>query len=56
MPIKRPAGKSTLREKDAGDIWFDEGKFSNVPQEMKNAKTAPPGWAATIAQAAQVKE
>ncbi len=39
-----------------GGIWLDEGEFSRIHQEMKGAKTAPPGWAAAIAQvAAQVK-
>ena len=35
-----------------GGLWLDEGEFSRVHQEMKGAKTAPPGWAAAIALAA----
>jgi Zn-finger nucleic acid-binding protein len=39
-----------------GGLWLDEGEFSRIHQAMNGAKTAPPGWAAAIAQAAaQVK-
>ena len=44
--------QSASREKGASGIWLDEGEFSRIYQEMKGSKTAPPGCAAAIAQAA----
>jgi len=35
-----------------GGIWLDEGEFSRIHQEIKGAKTTPPGWAVAMAEAA----
>jgi Zn-finger nucleic acid-binding protein len=39
-----------------GGIWLDAGEFSQVYQEIKGAKVAPPGWATAMAEAAAVVE
>jgi len=39
-----------------GGIWLDAGEFSRIYQEIKGARTAPPGWAAAMAEAAAVVE
>ncbi len=35
-----------------GGIWLDAGEFSRIYDEIKGAKTAPPGWASAMAEAA----
>jgi Zn-finger nucleic acid-binding protein len=37
-----------------GGIWLDAGEFSLVYEEIHNSKTAPPGWACAMAEAAKV--
>src|SRR5436190_8083560 len=35
-------------------IWLDAGEFSRVYEELKGAKTTPPGWAHALAEAARL--
>ncbi len=39
-----------------GGIWLDAGEFSRIYDEIKGAKTTPPGWATAMAEAASVVE
>jgi hypothetical protein len=48
IAMKCPACKSELREKECQRHLADEGEFSRIHQEMKGAKTASLGWAATL--------
>jgi uncharacterized protein len=35
-----------------GGLWLDEGEFTRIQDEIGAARTAPPGWARVIADAA----
>lgn len=39
-----------------GGLWLDAGEFSRIYQEVKGARTAPPGWATAMAEAAACVE
>jgi hypothetical protein len=36
-----------------GGVWLDAGEFTRIYDEIKGAKTAPPGWASAMAEAAE---
>jgi len=35
-----------------GGVWLDAGEFTRVYEEIKGAKTTPPGWIAAMVEAA----
>ena len=39
-----------------GGIWLDAGEFTQIYNEIKGAKIAPPGWATAMAEAAALVE